>query len=139
MITPVVIRFDGGIYGMEKGRNYGQLYGSFRINNGDVVHAIFNAYGSSNIAELMTLITAVEYLEVDPKKTRLCIYSDSQITVGWIEKASNGKPMPKLKVKNGRSLEFIETVAYLYTTLEPFASVGVRWQPREFNVSIFGH
>ena len=70
----VVIRFDGGItHQNPKGKNWGPMYGSYRVNNGMPVMVDFGSEGSSNMAEVRTFQAAVESLEVDPATTRLCV------------------------------------------------------------------
>ena len=93
---------------------------------------------SANEAEIRTLIAAVEAvkLTIDPAKTRLCVYGDSQIALGWAEKAGqNARYKPPRNCWPG----YISAVADLYACLRPFAQVATKWQPRERNVQIFGH
>jgi hypothetical protein len=93
---------------------------------------------SANEAEIRTLIAAAEAVKLirDPAKTRLCAYGDSQITLGWANKAGMKvfyRPNPSWRP------EFKAAVADLYVSLRPFAEVVTQWQPREISVQIFGH
>ena len=137
-ITPCVIRFDGGTSNnIPRRGGFGIGYGSYLLN-GEVVRLDFARPMSANEAEIRTLIAAAEAVKVirDPGKTRLCAYGDSQITLGWANKA--GMKVfyrPKLSWRP----EFKAAVADLYLSLRPFAEVVTQWQPRERNVQVFGH
>jgi ribonuclease HI len=88
-ITPCVICFDGGTpNNMPRRGGFGIGYGSYRLN-GEIVRLNFARPMSANEAEIRTLIAAAEAVKLirDPAKTRLCVYGDSQITLGWANKA----------------------------------------------------
>src|SRR4029077_6006036 len=88
-ITPCVIAFDGGTSNNIPSRGgFGIGYGSYRLN-GEVVRLDFARPMSANEAEIRTLIAgacAVKLIR-DPAMTRLCVYGDSQIALGWAKKA----------------------------------------------------
>jgi hypothetical protein len=57
--------------------------------NGEAVKLDFATPISANEAEIRTLIAAAEAVKRfgDPAKTRLCVYGDSQVALGWANRA----------------------------------------------------
>jgi ribonuclease HI len=137
-IRVIAIRFDGGTSCNKPRKGYGNGYGSYQINDGKVVRLKFGVPMSNNVAEISTLISAVNSLTADYKVTRLHIYGDSRIALDWAYRAGNRiayKPP-----KHGRHApEFFNALMSLYEALKGFAEVKTEWEPRSKNRQVFGH
>jgi ribonuclease HI len=137
-VRQCAVYFDGGTSNNNPRRGgFGIGYGSYLLN-GEVVRVDFTSPMSANEAEIRTLIAAAEAAKLigDPAKTRLCVYGDSQIALGWANKAGIKvfyRPNPSWRP------EFKAAVTDLYVSLRPFAAVVTGWQPRARIVQIFGH
>ena len=139
-LTPIVIRFDGGNGCNDPKKGYGNGYGSFRINSGEVQRISFGIPMSNNAAETKTLIEAIKSLPVDTNytNTRLCIYGDSQIVLNWAIRAHKQEVIKEKRCRKW-SQEFRDAVLELYAILRKFGQVATKWEPRERNVAVFGH
>jgi ribonuclease HI len=138
-LTLCTIQFDGGTSNNIPSKGgYGIGYGSYQLNSGAVVRLSFGRAMSCNAAEVRTLTAAIEAatLIVDPAKTRLCVYGDSEIALKWARLAVQ---QALYQPKRGWSPGFTLAIAHLYLCLKPFAAVVTEWQPRERSVEIFGH
>jgi ribonuclease HI len=81
-VRPCVIHFDGGTSNNVPSRGgYGIGYGSYLLDDGEVVSLNFRRPMSNNEGEVRTLIAAVEAAKLtrEPEKTRLCLYGDSRL------------------------------------------------------------
>lgn len=137
-VIPCVIHFDGGTSNNNPHRgSFGIGYGSYRLN-GEVVKLDFATPMSANEAEIRTVIAAAEAVKLfrDPAKTRLCVYGDSKVALGWANKAGQ-KVLYRPKL--GWSPGFNAAVADLYVSFRPFAEVITEWQPRAKSVEMFAH
>lgn len=130
-----IIVFDGGTSCNIPRLGYGEGYGSYQINNNEIVRLKFCEKMSSNAAEINTITAAIESI-LDKKNTKLLIIGDSKIALGWIDKAFNRK---KINVSSGSSPEFISAIKCLYMVINRFSSVKTQWHARENSVKIFGH
>lgn len=137
-LTQCVIHFDGGTPNNIPSRGgFGIGYGSYLLN-GEVVRLDFARPMSANEAEIRTLVAAADAVKLlrDPARTRLCVYGDSKIALGWANKAGMKvfySPNPSW------TPGFQAAVADLYVSLNTFAEVVTQWQPRGRSVEIFGH
>jgi ribonuclease HI len=80
-INVIAIRFDGGTSCNKPRKGYGNGYGSYQINDGEIERLRFGVPMSNNVAEISTLTSAVNALKTDRKRTRLHIYGDSRIAL----------------------------------------------------------
>lgn len=138
-LTPYTIEFDGGTSNNVPSRNgYGNGYGSYRLNDGEIVSVNFARPMSANVAEIRTLIAAVEAVQriSNPDTMMLRVVGDSRLALDHAQKAG-GKAGYRLNPS--WSPEFRAAVDDLHVALKPFAAVVAAWQPRERSVEIFGH
>jgi len=138
-LTPCTIEFDGGTSNNVPSRNgYGNGYGSYRLNDCEVVRVNFARPMSCNVAEIRTLIVAVKAVQriSNPATTILRVVGDSQLALSHAQRAG-GKGGYRLNPS--WSPEFRAAVDDLHVALKPFAEVIAAWQPRERSVEIFGH
>jgi ribonuclease HI len=132
----VRICFDGGTSCNVPSRGYG----SYQIADLEIVRVKFDVPMSNNVAEVSTLVRAIESLPNEPSTTRLLIVGDSQIALNWASKAGNGIPYKPPRRRLGpHSQEFFSALMSLYRVLSGFSEVKIDWQPRERNVEVFGH
>jgi ribonuclease HI len=133
-----IVYFDGGTSCNVPSQGYGIGYGSYLLNNGEVVRLDFGRSMSSNEAEIRTLIAAAEAAKVscDPARTRLHAVGDSEIALKWGRKAGE---KASYRRQPAWSPGFADAVADLYVAIQPFAEVSASWQPREKSLAMFGH
>lgn len=128
------IEFDGGSSCNIPSRGYGEGYGSYQINDRDIVRVSFGLGHSSNSAEIRTLVRALEDLldtdPVAPFKTVL-IRGDSQIALKWV--------LHRGPIKGTPSPQFVEAVGMLQRTADKFTLLRTEWRGREHSVALFGH
>ena len=126
----IKIYFDGGTRPTNPGNGYGSYeIVSDRINR-KVERRELGSNISSNQAEYMTLIEALNWLfhQTDDMECHLRIFSDSKLLVMQIQGS--------WKVKCVHIKELVEAVR---EKLACYNKWEVQWQARENNVSRFGH
>jgi ribonuclease HI len=137
-MSVIAIRFDGGTSCNKPTKGYGNGYGSYKINDGEVRRLEFNVPMSNNVAEISTLTSAVNALETDRSTTRLHICGDSKIALSWAYKAGNG--IAYTSPKHGpHAPMFFKAVMSLYEALRGVREVKTNWEARRTIHRVFGH
>jgi len=129
----VKIHFDGGTPCNIPRIGYGIGYGSFRLDDGEVIRVDHGIPCSNNAAETLTLCCALE-VALAAGATGVIIEGDSQIVIRRVN-ARNGKK----KKKVSGSEAFRESLEKLSSLLSKFESVRAIWLPRRYAVAAFGH
>lgn len=140
-VTTVVIWFDGGTTCNVPKWGLGKDYGSYRIDEGEIVRVEFGAGHSNNSGEIRTLVKAIEAVLLDhnPRFTKLIIHGDSQIALGWAERRGEPRNYKRKKKWNAPTDNFLEATQLLKNCISPFKSITTLWHPREESVKLFGH
>lgn len=126
-----VIEFDGGTDCNDPKKGYGEGYGSYQIDGGNIVRVKFGKGHSNNSAEIRTLIAALRDLAEDGRLGRVLCRGDSQIALNWITQKSG----PNRKSSEG----FLEAVEMLREEVKRFVKVKGEWRRRNHSVKLFGH
>lgn len=127
-----VIEFDGGTSCNIPSKGYGEGYGSFQINGGEIKRVEFGVGHSCNSAEILTLCAALNELKyVCPYAKEVLCRGDSQIALKWI--SYQGKPSKK------SSPMFLDAINLLRKAVGQFSSVRPEWRNRNHSVALFGH
>ena len=126
----MIIYTDGGCTNSnQKDQSIRQLIMVATDDSGEVlVERIING-GSNNIAELLAVLYALEWVMEEFILSDIVIKTDSKIAIGWIESGKFGKHL------NNRELvaEIREKIAALCKDIK----VSFEWVPRE--KSLAGH
>lgn len=126
----VNIEFDGGTPRNIPRLGYGNGYGSYQLNGGQIVRVEFGAPMSSNVAEIRTLIVAIKSIGLPVESTKLLIHGDSQIALN--------RCLNRLKPKK-RNGDFGLACEELFSTCQRYACVRIHWRGRAASVRLFGH
>lgn len=137
----VFLHFDGGTPCNNPEIGFGIGYGSYRFNSNEIVRVNHGIPCSNNAAEVLTVCVALEHLSniVEPHRTAVHIWADSQIAIKWILVASGSLGGKQAKMSNKASETFKQAVRRLSEACEPFAKITAEWKPREWAVRAFGH
>lgn len=126
MAYQIKVYFDGGYNG--------QAYGSWQIEglaeNKSVSRQVWNGLTTSNMAEYMALIEALEWLQTLPKKSlySIEIFGDSMLVVMQVRGRWKVRK-PHLKPLCQRAVDL----------LKAFPDWKINWHRRNKSVSRFGH
>lgn len=133
----VTVHFDGGTPCNVPRLGYGIGYGSYRIDNREIVRVNHGRPMSANAAELFTLVRAIQDVVGSiGRDVRLLVVGDSQIALKW---ARGTTPKGKaVKQPKGGSEEFRNAIQSLRDVIKGF-HVETLWQPRIHSVRVFGH
>lgn len=133
----VHVEFDGGTPCNIPRLGYGDGYGSYRVNQGMITRVKFNEPMSNNVAEIRTLIKALEYVirTYDPYRTKLTISGDSMIALSRCTK----RLKMNAKACRNRSVAFQDACDTLASQCAQFAKVETNWRGRSASVALFGH
>ena len=126
-----VIEFDGGTSCNNPKLGYGQGYGSFQIDGGEIHRVKFGIGHSCNSAEIATLTAALEFLAESGYAGNVLARGDSQIALKWA--TSRSEPSPKT------SQIFQQSIPPLRKQVSRFFKVRTEWRSRIVSVKIFGH
>lgn len=130
-----VIEFDGGTTCNIPARGYGRGYGSFQVNDWDIVRVDHGPNHSCNSAEILTLVAALEHLRENSytsKDLPILVRGDSQIALKWVHCKKN----PKLKT----SPMFRDAIQKLRKQVIQFPrGIYTEWRGRAHSVALFGH
>ncbi len=134
MKPDIIITFDGGTTCNIPRLGFGEGYGSYQINDRDVVRCRFGIGHSCNSAELLTLTFALRDLLGSDSLSSLKhvhVKGDSQIALKWAK--HRGFPSKK------STPMFHSAIAMLRREASSFRNLTTEWWPRENSVRIFGH
>lgn len=126
-----VIEFDGGTSCNDPKKGYGDGYGSYQIDGGEIKRVKFGKGHSGNSAEIRTLIAALHELAQSDRGGRVLCRGDSQIALKWI----TCRTAPKSKC----SPAFISAVIDLHEWASKFTTIKGEWRRRNHSVKLFGH
>lgn len=133
-----IIAFDGGC--ASNIPPFGNGYGSYKINDREIVRLDFCENMSANVAELKTALEALKDLNSSTHGTySVYVTGDSQIALNWISAAFLRKPR---KVSQKSTELFKHTIGQLREMLEfnfRIQTLRVEWKPRIHSVKLFGH
>jgi len=126
------IEFDGGT-SSNNPKAYGNGYGSFQINGGEVHRVKFGPGHSCNSAEIRTLIAGLKelYSMTEAQNVTVMARGDSKIALKWV---SCKKP-PKESTSEG----FRDAIRQLRIVVAQFKRVKTEWRGRAESVRLFGH
>lgn len=128
------VEFDGGTTCNNPNKGYGRGYGSFKVNEWEIVRVDHGPNHSCNSAEILTLVAALNHLRENSYTSRdlpVLIRGDSRIALKWVHCKKN--------TKQSSSPMFRAAVEELRKVLKHFRSAHVQWRGREFSVKMFGH
>ncbi len=129
------IEFDGGTSCNIPSKGFGEGYGSFQINDGEIKRVTFGKGHSCNSAEIRTMVAALEELAsmCNPAQSSILIRGDSQIALKWV---TCGK-QPKASHSEG----FRDAIERLRRVIQlnRWRSVSTEWRGRAHSVKLFGH
>lgn len=131
-----IIEFDGGTSCNIPRLGYGDGYGSYQISGRPVVRINHMKPMSSNVAEIMTAVVALDELRYLRGPTNVLMRGDSMITVNWIRRLGNGS---NKSPKESRAHAFKIAVLELRVSIQRHKKVTSEWRSREHSVEIFGH
>lgn len=136
-LTCPVIWFDGGTPCNDPMKGYGEGYGSFRINNQEIVRLKFGQAMSANTAEIRTATAAIlEARKQWPEGEYLHLVGDSKIALKWVSRASNRHDK---KASEKTSQGFREAITAMYEAAQPWTKIVTEWKPRALIAEVFGH
>lgn len=130
----MTIVFDGGTPCNIPRLGFGDGYGSYRIDDREIVRLKFGVPMSNNAAEISTLVEAIKKAR-ELGATSLFISGDSQIALAWVDRCT-GARKPKKKVSGTPA--FLESINRLSIALFGI-SAQTHWRSRDHSVRIFGH
>lgn len=128
------IEFDGGTSCNNPNKGYGRGYGSFKVNDWEIVKVDHGPNHSCNSAEILTMVAALEHLRSNSYTATdlpVLIRGDSRIALKWVH--------CKKPTKENTSRMFRDAVTALRRAMQPFKSLHVQWRGREYSVEMFGH
>lgn len=123
-----VIEFDGGTSCNNPKKGYGEGYGSYKIDDNEIIRVKLGPNHSCNSAELFTIITALSTINDYDFKTIL-VCGDSQICMKWLLH-------PLSKIKNNAHSKTQEAIKILR---KKQFNVLCYWRNRKKSVELFGH
>lgn len=134
-----IIEFDGGTSCNDPAKGFGNGYGSFLLKERPndplpIERRQFGIGHSCNSAEIMTLVSALDYLATNipiAKTSRVLCRGDSKIALKWV----SCKKIPPEK----SSPKFRESIATLRKIVGQFQCVRTEWRSRDESVRLFGH
>lgn len=126
-----VIEFDGGTNCNDPKRGFGEGYGSYQIDGGDIKRVTFGRGHSNNSAEIRTLVAGLRELAGSGKLGTVLCRGDSMTALKWIK--FPGKPSKKA------SANFLEAIESLRAEVKQFKHVKGEWRRRNHSVALFGH
>jgi ribonuclease HI len=128
-----VIEFDGGTSCNSPKKGFGNGYGSYQIDGGEIVRVEFGKGHSNNSAEIRTLVAALKALaDIPCDLPRIALArGDSQIALKWVKCGA----VPKDKTSEG----FREAIELLREQVRRFHNVKTEWRRRTHSVALFGH
>ncbi len=128
------IEFDGGSTCNVPRLGYGEGYGSYQIDDREIVRVSFGIGHSSNSAEIRTITKALEDLYDSDSKAAfktVLIRGDSKIALKWVNHRGPIKGTP--------SPQFVEAISLLRAIAIRFTNLKTEWRSRDVSVEIFGH
>lgn len=132
-----VIEFDGGTSCNIPAKGFGNGYGSYKINDQEIVRVKFGNGHSCNSAEIMTAHAAaldlLDQLGEASRSASVLFRGDSQIALKWINPKFRKTPKPSGSVK------FIEAIRLIREVNHLFGSIRCEWRGRQHSVDLFGH
>ncbi len=130
-----IIEFDGGTSCNVPSKGYGNGYGSFRINRGNIQRVEFSDPMSCNAAEIATMAIAISFAKAQGFKQFL-IKSDSQIALKWANVMGGNRNGTKLR---NVSDSMRDALTKLRQIVDYTDEIETQWQPRLTSVATFGH
>lgn len=129
----VKIEFDGGTPCNIPRLGYGIGYGSYRINEEQIVRVDHGIPMSNNVAEIATLLCALNVVAKrhDPGTIKLNIHGDSKIALS--------RCITPLKKKKSLDTEYGRICHKLISICGQFQNVSIHWRGRQASVKLFGH
>ena len=126
-----VIEFDGGSTCNVPKWGYGNGYGSYRINGGEIKRVQFEPM-SANCGEISTLLCALKEASQAGYKN-VEIFGDSKIALLRCHRASKQKKFSRTEMFLRLSSELLAICR------SSFQNVKTTWHPRSKSVENFGH
>lgn len=123
------MQFDGGTSCNIPRLGYGKGYGSFRIDNQEIVRCEFENM-SANAAEINTLASGLEEAARQGIKF-LTVKGDSKIALKWVR--------CRKEPKEATSEMFRLSIERLRAITPLFGRIQTHWISRVHNVRVFGH
>jgi ribonuclease HI len=124
-----VVEFDGGTSSNKP--PFGVGYGSYQIDDNEIIRCSYGPNQSSNSAEIMTIVYALDDLVSKEISGKILVCGDSVISLKWI----NTKETPK----ENTSESFRKAIKLLREYIPKFKKITPYWRPRERSVELFGH
>lgn len=132
-----IIEFDGGSTCNVPKLGYGDGYGSYQIDQREIVRLQFGKGFSANAAEILTLAASPSRAAAisDPSKLNVLVRGDSKIALKWSKANPARCQIPGPATSKG----FRDAIIRLHKTTIRFHSLHAEWRGREESVRIFGH
>lgn len=123
---------DGGTSCNVPGR-FGEGYGSFQIDDGEVQRVKFGKGHSNNSAEIRIIVSGLQAIsrQAEASQIQVLVRSDSKIALKWV----TCRDTPKAKTSEG----FREAIDLLRAEVAKFGRIKTQWRGREHSVKLFGH
>ena len=130
----IKIEFDGGNSCNIPRLGYGNGYGSYKVNNNENIKIEFGIPMSNNVAEIMTLVTALDYVLENFGPSNIFVRGDSKIALNWINKAKN-----KFIKYPEDNPNYSAAAKKLVEVVNKHKVVREEWRGRKVSVELFGH
>lgn len=137
-LQTIRVEFDGGTPCNIPRLGYGIGYGSYKINGQPIVRVTHGIPMSANVAEIMTLVSALKDVQVQfGNRVKVKIFGDSQIALNWA--AGHTPSGKKKKFSKKVNQPFRDAVDALRLMTTQFSIVTTNWRGRAKSVELFGH